>query len=295
MSSSPSLSNRSTPSALGNPPSSSFQLAPAWLKSPSGAPPPPTSAPKSSSSTGTSNGPRSGTSSSMIQLGGQSGGRSRNGPYMPGTTHHSDHNGHSSYQRPPSAGDFPSLDHSTSKPRTAGQPASKKNWKEAALAVDLSAASKDPVPAQEREREREKEREKEKLVNLVPKAPTPKKGGAHGKGAPPGKNPRDRDTRGKAVHEPPPPPKPLARSESPVAGGGMVVLSLPKATKVRAVRQVSFVSHRPGRPTLPPHPFAGPSLRRPQRRFCPPCPPPARRRQYRTWRQRPHRRSRRTL
>ena len=185
----------------------------------------------------------------MIQLGGQSGGRSRNGPYTSGPMHHFDHNGNSPYQRPPSAGDFPSLDHSTSKPRTAGQPASKKNWKEAALAVDLSAASKDPVPAQEREREREKEREKEKLVNLVPKAPTPKKGGAHGKGAPPGKNPRDRDNRGKAVHEPaPPPPKPLARSESPVAGGGMVVLSLPKATKVRAppaVQRVSFVPHRP--------------------------------------------------
>lgn len=168
----------------------------------------------------------------MIQLGGQMGGR-RGAP----SSYHFDSNGngHHSAQRPPSAGDFPTLEAASSKPRTAGQPASKKNWKEAALAVELAAASKEPVPAQEREREREKEREKEKLVNLVPKAPTPKKGSAHGKGAPPGKNPRDRDNRAKLVHEPPPPPKPVARSESPVsASGGMVVLSLPKASKTDA-------------------------------------------------------------
>lgn len=169
-------------------------------------------------------------------------------------------------QRPPVAGDFPSLD-SSNRVRTAGQPASKKNWKEAALAVDLAAASKEPVPAQERDREREKEREKERLVNLVPKAPTPKKAS---KGGPQAKNPRDRDNRNKIVHEPPPPPKQHTRSESPVlssssssssstSGGGMVVLSMPKASRVDSgpVRRSESVPLCEASPVLLPAATAG--------------------------------------
>lgn len=231
MSSATALSNRSNGSTH-NGSSSSFQLAPAWMKSSGDASPSPAPAARQGNGPA-ANGHRPGPhNTSHVHLAG--GGKPRN-PNMyasagaPPTDHYS--------QRPPVAGDFPSLD-SSNRVRTAGQPASKKNWKEAALAVDLAAASKEPVPAQERDREREKEREKERLVNLVPKAPTPKKAS---KGGPQAKNPRDRDNRNKIVHEPPPPPKQHTRSESPVlsssstSGGGMVVLSMPKASRVRAL------------------------------------------------------------